>query len=225
MKTIAAGKFKATCLAIMDEVQARRESVVITKNGKPVAKLIPVDLAGSGRSTRDPPLSRSQNPRRYRVAPLLRGRAREVLKPICGPAQVIVLDTHVVLWLFAEENPGSESPLGAAAISAIAAARRESIPHRRGGHYPVGTGHVGRPEAHPASGESRRSPRKGSDQISPCSVWTRESRPCPSSSLTTTPAIPQTASSAPPRSSTTQPSSPATRLSVPRARSLASSER
>lgn len=44
MKTIAAGKFKATCLAVMDEVQAKREPVVITKNGKPVAKLVPVEL-------------------------------------------------------------------------------------------------------------------------------------------------------------------------------------
>jgi prevent-host-death family protein len=43
MRTMAAGKFKATCLAVMDEVQAKREPVVITKNGKPVAKLVPVD--------------------------------------------------------------------------------------------------------------------------------------------------------------------------------------
>jgi prevent-host-death family protein len=42
MKTMAAGKFKATCLAVMDEVQAKREPVVITKNGKPVAKLVPI---------------------------------------------------------------------------------------------------------------------------------------------------------------------------------------
>jgi prevent-host-death family protein len=44
MKTMAAGKFKATCLKVMDEVQAKREPVVITKNGKPVAKLVPVPL-------------------------------------------------------------------------------------------------------------------------------------------------------------------------------------
>ena len=43
MKTIAAGKFKATCLALMDEVQAKREPVLVTKNGKPVAKLVPVE--------------------------------------------------------------------------------------------------------------------------------------------------------------------------------------
>jgi len=40
-----AGKFKAQCLAVMDEVQKKRQAVVITKRGKPVAKLVPVDLA------------------------------------------------------------------------------------------------------------------------------------------------------------------------------------
>jgi len=44
MRTMAAGKFKATCLAVMDEVQAKREPVLVTKNGKPVAKLVPLDL-------------------------------------------------------------------------------------------------------------------------------------------------------------------------------------
>ena len=44
MRTMAAGKFKAQCLAVMDEVQAKREPVVVTKNGKPVAKLVPLDL-------------------------------------------------------------------------------------------------------------------------------------------------------------------------------------
>jgi prevent-host-death family protein len=43
MKTIPAGKFKAQCLAIMDEVQAKRQAVVITKRGKPVVKLVPVE--------------------------------------------------------------------------------------------------------------------------------------------------------------------------------------
>jgi prevent-host-death family protein len=43
MKKMAAGAFKANCLAVMDEVQAKRETVVITKRGKPVAKLVPVD--------------------------------------------------------------------------------------------------------------------------------------------------------------------------------------
>jgi prevent-host-death family protein len=43
MKTMAAGSFKAKCLAVMDEVQAKHETVVITKRGKPVAKLVPVN--------------------------------------------------------------------------------------------------------------------------------------------------------------------------------------
>ena len=42
MKKMAAGAFKAHCLAVMDEVQAKKEPVVITKHGKPVAKLVPV---------------------------------------------------------------------------------------------------------------------------------------------------------------------------------------
>jgi prevent-host-death family protein len=43
MKKMPAGSFKAKCLAVMDEVQAKRETVIITKHGKPVAKLVPVD--------------------------------------------------------------------------------------------------------------------------------------------------------------------------------------
>jgi prevent-host-death family protein len=43
MKTVAAGTFKARCLALMDEVKNRRETVVITKHGRPVAKLVPME--------------------------------------------------------------------------------------------------------------------------------------------------------------------------------------
>ncbi|HEY6292073.1 MAG TPA: type II toxin-antitoxin system Phd/YefM family antitoxin [Terriglobia bacterium] len=45
MKKIPAGKFKTHCLAIMDEVRATKDVVVITKRGQPVAKLVPVDTA------------------------------------------------------------------------------------------------------------------------------------------------------------------------------------
>jgi prevent-host-death family protein len=38
-----AGAFKVHCLRVMDEVQSRRESIIITKRGKPVAKLVPVE--------------------------------------------------------------------------------------------------------------------------------------------------------------------------------------
>lgn len=43
MKTMAAGKFKARCLQVMEQVKSTRTPVVITKRGKPVAKLVPVD--------------------------------------------------------------------------------------------------------------------------------------------------------------------------------------
>jgi prevent-host-death family protein len=43
MKTIAAGEFKARCLTLMEDVRSTREPLVITKRGKPVAKLVPAD--------------------------------------------------------------------------------------------------------------------------------------------------------------------------------------
>lgn len=41
--TIGAGEFKAHCLQLMDEVAEQRSEIVITKHGKPVAKLIPAE--------------------------------------------------------------------------------------------------------------------------------------------------------------------------------------
>jgi prevent-host-death family protein len=40
---IGAGEFKAKCLHLLDEVQQSRQEIVITKRGKPVARLVPVD--------------------------------------------------------------------------------------------------------------------------------------------------------------------------------------
>ncbi|HXR16244.1 MAG TPA: type II toxin-antitoxin system Phd/YefM family antitoxin [Terriglobales bacterium] len=45
MKTMPAGQFKARCLKVMDDVQSTREPVVITKKGRPVAKLVPAEEA------------------------------------------------------------------------------------------------------------------------------------------------------------------------------------
>ena len=47
MKKMAAGEFKTHCLKVMDRVNTTREPVVITKNGRPVAKLVPVEPAAS----------------------------------------------------------------------------------------------------------------------------------------------------------------------------------
>ena len=46
MKTIAAGEFKARCLTLMDDVRKNREPILITKRGKPVAKLVPAENEG-----------------------------------------------------------------------------------------------------------------------------------------------------------------------------------
>ncbi len=41
MKTIKASEFKAKCLKLMDEVAATGKPIVITKNGRPVSRLVP----------------------------------------------------------------------------------------------------------------------------------------------------------------------------------------
>ena len=43
MKTVKAGEFKARCLKLMDEVAETGETIVITKNGRAVAQLGPVE--------------------------------------------------------------------------------------------------------------------------------------------------------------------------------------
>lgn len=51
--TVPAGVFKARCLAILDEVAATGNEVVVTKRGKPVARVVavsePPSLRGSVR--------------------------------------------------------------------------------------------------------------------------------------------------------------------------------
>jgi prevent-host-death family protein len=42
-ESIAAGEFKAKCLHLLDEVSQNRKPIIITKRGKPVARLMPID--------------------------------------------------------------------------------------------------------------------------------------------------------------------------------------
>ncbi|HUP48694.1 MAG TPA: type II toxin-antitoxin system prevent-host-death family antitoxin [Thermoanaerobaculia bacterium] len=62
LKRIKASEFKARCLQLMDEVDRTGEEIVITKNGRPVSKLVPVHerpktlfgaLRGSGKTVGD----------------------------------------------------------------------------------------------------------------------------------------------------------------------------
>jgi prevent-host-death family protein len=43
VRRIAAGEFKAKCLRLLDEVQQSRQELVITKRGKPVARILPAE--------------------------------------------------------------------------------------------------------------------------------------------------------------------------------------
>ncbi len=45
MRTIAASKFKEQCLAILDDIDP--QGVVITKRGKPVGRLVPMEYRRS----------------------------------------------------------------------------------------------------------------------------------------------------------------------------------
>lgn len=76
-KTIPAGAFKQGCLRILDEVAETHGEVVITKRGKPVAKLVPV---------------KEEREREEEVLARLRGKARmlvseeEFLQPMTSEA-------------------------------------------------------------------------------------------------------------------------------------------
>jgi prevent-host-death family protein len=43
VKTMQASSFKARCLAVLDEVERTHSSVVITKHGRAVARLVPME--------------------------------------------------------------------------------------------------------------------------------------------------------------------------------------
>jgi prevent-host-death family protein len=44
--SIAAGEFKARCLALLDRVAATGEPLVVTKRGRPVARVVPARAPG-----------------------------------------------------------------------------------------------------------------------------------------------------------------------------------
>ncbi len=44
-REIRASDFKARCLALLDEVAQTRTSIVVTKRGRPVARLVPLGPA------------------------------------------------------------------------------------------------------------------------------------------------------------------------------------
>lgn len=77
IKTIPAGAFKQGCLRILDEVAETHREIVITKRGRPVAKLVPV---------------KQDREREAEILARLRGKTRllvkekEFLRPLTGEA-------------------------------------------------------------------------------------------------------------------------------------------
>lgn len=50
MRTMGAGEFKAKCLAVLDEVNESGEPVIVTKRGKPVARVEAYEAASQPRA-------------------------------------------------------------------------------------------------------------------------------------------------------------------------------
>ena len=95
MNTIGAAMFKEQCLALLDRLDA--EGLVVTKHGKPVARVIPYhehdgDLIGS-------PCG-------------IRSRFGETsLRPVCAGMRMINLDTHMVVYTLSGELRSHEQEL------------------------------------------------------------------------------------------------------------------
>jgi prevent-host-death family protein len=62
MRSLGAGEFKNTCLKVLDEVEATRTPVVITKRGRPVAQLVPITAAARPRTLTGSILRESGDP-------------------------------------------------------------------------------------------------------------------------------------------------------------------
>jgi prevent-host-death family protein len=50
-RVVMASRFKAECLAILDQVEQLKTSVTITKHGRPIARLVPLEAAKDVAST------------------------------------------------------------------------------------------------------------------------------------------------------------------------------
>ena len=48
-RTMTAAEFKARCLELMDRVAREREPIIVTKRGKPVARMMPVRQADNSK--------------------------------------------------------------------------------------------------------------------------------------------------------------------------------
>ena len=87
-----AGQFKTHCLSVIDEVYNRGEEVVITKHGKPMARLIPLDEMK--KAPDEDFWFHARQDEDYRRHYFASSPDRRL-----GFRKMIMLDTHVVIWL------------------------------------------------------------------------------------------------------------------------------
>ena len=85
VRTIPATRFKAECLQLLDDVADSGEAIIVTKRGKPVARLLAARATGVARGQRD-------------VSGRRRGVHRAALPRLRALLPVIVLDTHTWVW-------------------------------------------------------------------------------------------------------------------------------
>src|SRR5215472_13947346 len=91
---MAAGEFKAKCLQVMDQVHSTRTPVVITKRGKPIAKLVPAEQ------------SRSSAFDSLKEKLEILGDIVSAVVPLDdrGSSEVILRDTHVLVWMVSDSS-------------------------------------------------------------------------------------------------------------------------
>ena len=96
MKRIGAAKFKEQCLALLDQLDA--EGLVVTKRGKPVARVLPYDSGEGDLIGSSAAQAESEGGRFHNRSPLT--------------MRMINLDTHILIFaLSGELRPGERNLL------------------------------------------------------------------------------------------------------------------
>ena len=95
MKEIGAAKFKEQCLALLDQLDA--DGLIVTKRGKPVARVVPYD-SQEAESDRQPP---AQD----------RGQGRPARRPACAGMPMLNLDTNILIFALGGDLQPSERNL------------------------------------------------------------------------------------------------------------------
>jgi prevent-host-death family protein len=53
MPSLSVSKFKATCLAVLEDVRKHKKRILITKRGKPIAEIVPYESPQKGTPLKD----------------------------------------------------------------------------------------------------------------------------------------------------------------------------